>query len=241
MKKQLLYKELAKYYDLIYSWKDYKKEANKIKNLIKKYKKSDGKELLDVACGTGEHLKYLKNDFSCTGMDVNKEMLDIARKKVSAAKFKAADMMNFKLNKKFDVIICLFSSIAYLKTYKNLESAIKNLVSHLKRGGVMVIEGFITKSDFKPNHLYIDTYDGKNVKVARIGTSKIKNGLMLAEMHYLTSEKGKINYFSETHKLGLFEVNKVLKVMKKYGLKGTFIKKGLMKDRGLYIIYERQS
>ena len=31
MKKQMLYRELAKYYDLIYSWKDYKKEADKIK------------------------------------------------------------------------------------------------------------------------------------------------------------------------------------------------------------------
>ncbi len=33
-----MYKKLAKYYDLIYHWKDYEKEAYSIKNLIKKYK-----------------------------------------------------------------------------------------------------------------------------------------------------------------------------------------------------------
>lgn len=48
----MLYKELAKYYDLIYHWKNYKKETDKIKKLISRYKKSDGKALLDVACGT---------------------------------------------------------------------------------------------------------------------------------------------------------------------------------------------
>ena len=31
-----MYKKLAKYYDLIYHWKDYEKEAYSIKDLIKK-------------------------------------------------------------------------------------------------------------------------------------------------------------------------------------------------------------
>ncbi|MFX1344099.1 MAG: methyltransferase domain-containing protein, partial [Promethearchaeota archaeon] len=73
-----MYKELAKYYDLIYSWKDYRKETNKIEKLIKKYKKSDGNKLLDVACGTGKHVEYLKENFSCTGIDLNVEMINIA-------------------------------------------------------------------------------------------------------------------------------------------------------------------
>ena len=76
-----MYREIASYYDLIYSWKDYKKEAKKIKKLILKYKKSDGNELLDIACGTGKHLEYLKNTFSCMGVDINEEMINIAKKK----------------------------------------------------------------------------------------------------------------------------------------------------------------
>lgn len=39
MKKQILYRELAKYYDLVYSGKDYKKEASQIGKLILKHKK----------------------------------------------------------------------------------------------------------------------------------------------------------------------------------------------------------
>ena len=52
MKKQLLYKDLAGYYDLIYSKKNYRGASNKLIELIRKYKRSEGDELLEFACGT---------------------------------------------------------------------------------------------------------------------------------------------------------------------------------------------
>src|SRR3989339_48710 len=82
MKQEIMYKGLAKYYDLIYNWKDYKKEAGKIKKLISKYKKSGGNDLLEAGCGTGRHLKFFEDKFFCMGMDINKEMLDAANKNV---------------------------------------------------------------------------------------------------------------------------------------------------------------
>jgi ubiquinone/menaquinone biosynthesis C-methylase UbiE len=55
MKQQAIYKELAKYYDLLYPDKDYKKESDKIRQIIKRYKKTGGNDLLELACGTGRH------------------------------------------------------------------------------------------------------------------------------------------------------------------------------------------
>ena len=110
MKKQVMYREYAKVYDLIYSGKDYKKEAKEIKDLIKKNKKSKGKNLLEVACGTGKHLEYLKKDFNCTGLDLNEGMVKIARKRLpKSVKLSKGNMINFNLNKEFDIVICLFS------------------------------------------------------------------------------------------------------------------------------------
>ncbi len=60
VEKRGMYKELAKYYDLIYWRNDYKKELNTVRKLIKKYKMAEGNSLLEVACGTGKHLEYLK-------------------------------------------------------------------------------------------------------------------------------------------------------------------------------------
>ncbi|MFQ6088929.1 MAG: class I SAM-dependent DNA methyltransferase [Candidatus Methanofastidiosia archaeon] len=236
MKKQMLYRELAKYYDLIYCWKDYEKEANQIKKLISKYKKSDGNELLDVACGTGHHLKFLKDSFSCTGVDINEEILNVARKNVRGVFFKKADMITLNLNKKFDVITCLFSSIGYVKNYFNLRKTIQNFAKHLKRGGVLIIEPWFTKSVYRVGSVHMETYDGKDIKIARLNVSKIEENVSVMNMHYLIAEKNKdVKHFVDRHELGLFEIDKTLEFMKEAGFQAKFLKNGLMKDRGIYI------
>jgi len=52
----LQYGELAKYYDMIYAWKDYAKESRTLSKLIRHYKRASGSNLLDVGCGTGKHI-----------------------------------------------------------------------------------------------------------------------------------------------------------------------------------------
>lgn len=231
-----MYKELAKYYDFIYSWKDYKKEANRIYKLIKKYKNSDGNKLLDVGCGTGNHLKYFKYNFSCTGIDLNDEMVNVAKINVSDVFFTQADMINFDLNDRFDVIICLFSSIGYVKTYKNLEKTIVNFSKHLKSGGVVIIEPWFTKSTYWVGKPGMSTYDGEDIKIARINTTSLKNNLSIMEMHYIIAEKDKeVKYFVDSNELGLFEIDRFLEIMNDSGFKAEFLKDGLMKDRGLYL------
>jgi ubiquinone/menaquinone biosynthesis C-methylase UbiE len=134
--KQTLYTDLARYYDLIYSWKDYKKEAATIQRLIVKYKRSKGNDLLEVACGTGRHIQYLKDDFQVLGTDISVGMLGVARKNVKGALFKRADMVRLNLGKEFDVIICLFSSIGYVKTDANVKRTLQNFGRHLKRAAL---------------------------------------------------------------------------------------------------------
>jgi ubiquinone/menaquinone biosynthesis C-methylase UbiE len=236
MKKQVLYRELAKYYDLIYSFKDYKKEAVRIKALVSKYKKLEGKELLDVACGTGHHLEYLKDEFSCMGVDISNEILEVARKNVKGVVFKQADMTTLNLGKKFDVITCLFSSIGYVKTCKNLRRTIRNFSKHLKDGGVVLIEPWFTKSTYIPGPPHMSIYDGKDIKIARLNVSELRGNLSVMDMHYLVAERGKgVKHFVDRHELGLFEVDETLRIMKKAGLQSKFLKRGLMRERGMFV------
>jgi len=62
-----LYDRSAEFYDAIYSFKNYEKEAAKLHELIQKHKRSRGNNQLEVACGTGSHITYLKNDYTVEG------------------------------------------------------------------------------------------------------------------------------------------------------------------------------
>ncbi len=165
MKEQVLYRELAKYYDLIYSWKDYEKETSELKRLFFKYKKSAGTMLLDVACGTGHHIKHLKDKYSCTGIDVNEAILKIARKNVEDVEFIQADMTSFNLDRKFDIITCLFSSIGYVRTYQNLRKTFQNVSGHLVKGGVAFVEPWFTSEVYDVGRPSMTIYDGDDLKI----------------------------------------------------------------------------
>lgn len=236
MSKKSIFTELAKYYDLMYSWKEYKNEANKIKSLIKKHKKSNGNDLLEVACGTGKHVQYFKDSFSILATDANKGMLAIAQKNTPDVTFKLVDMIHLNLHKTFDVIICLFSSIGYVKNYKNLSKTIEGFARHLKKGGVVIIEPWYTESSYLTGLPTMTTYDGEDIKIARLCISKKRGILSVMDMHYLIAEKDKnMRHFIERHELAMFDIDKVLAIMQKNGLKANFLKNGLMKDRGLYV------
>jgi len=231
-----MYKELAKYYDLIYHWKDYEKEALRIKELIKKYQNSNVNKLLDVACGTGKHLEYFKENYSCTGIDLNEEMIDIAKVNIGDVSFIQADMIDFKLNDTYDVILCLFSSIGYVQTYENLKNTIGNFAHHLTSGGLVIIEPWFTKSTYKVGLPGMTTYEGEDIKIARLNTTKLEDNRSIMEMHYLIVERDKdVKYFVDRHEVGLFEIDTFLKIMKETGFKAEFLEDGLMKERGLYI------
>ena len=114
-----MFTESSDIYDLVYSFKNYKKEAEEITAIIK-VKRPDCKTILDIACGTAEHHKYLKDNFEIDGIDINEKFIKIARLKNLNGSYSVADMTKFDLHKKYDVVICLFSSIGYLRTFDTI-------------------------------------------------------------------------------------------------------------------------
>ena len=236
MNNQAIHGKLAKYYDKIYSYRDYLDEAVRLQNLIIKYSESGGNSLLDVACGTGLHLKYLKDDFSCVGVDASIPMLKIARKNANGVTFKEADMKSLKLGKQFDVVTCLFCSIGYVKTETNLERTIKNFSTHLKKGGLALIEPSHPDAFYIKGEPRLSTYDGKDTKIARVNVTKMRKATAVLNMHIIIADRGKeANYVVDKHELGLFGINKTLRIMKDAGLKTKYLKTGLMPGRELFI------
>jgi len=192
----------AKYYDQIYlNMKDYEKEAKIVKRIIEKFGSENRTTLLDVGCGTGEHLKHLCLDFECTGIDINRNMIRIAENKVPDARFKVASMIDSRLRERFDVITCLFSAIGHVQTFDNLAKTIKNFHYHSAEKGLVIVEPWIFKKDFIKGHIGLNVHEGVNIKLARMATSKMTKSRWIIYMHYLIGEKGEIKHFTEIHEM----------------------------------------
>jgi SAM-dependent methyltransferase len=230
-----MYSKSARYYDLIYSFKDYTTEAQKLVKIICDQGHPEGSTLLDIASGTGKHLDELKEHFSCEGMDINPDMLTIARSRHPELTFYQRDMIDFNIGKQYEIIICLFSSIGYVKTLANFNRSITCMANHLARGGILLIEPWFSSDTWyagKPHAVFIDEPD---IKLARISTSLPPiDGISILEMHYLVGDIEKTEHFCEIHELGLFETEDMLSSLRSSGLDADYHAEGLT-GRGLLI------
>ena len=236
MQRQTIFKSLAKHYDLLYSWKDYKKEVETLRGLIQTHKSSPGTDLLELACGTGKHAELLQDDFAIVAADLNEDMLRIARRRCKRVSFVRADMVSFDLGRQFDVVLCLFSSIGYVRTRPRLKKTLANFTRHLKVGGIVLIEPWWTKASYRVGAVTMTTVGNDDVKIARQSVSKIRGNISIMDMHYLIGERNKaVTHHVDRHELGLFERRDMLACMREAGLRAHFEEQGLMPDRGLYV------
>ena len=99
-------------------------------------------KILDAGCGTGNLLKILENknkNLRLRGVDISKEMLKIARKKLKNAKIElgAVEKLTFKKNY-FDYVF----SIDAFHHYYNQGLVMRNFYRVLKKNGELVIVDF---------------------------------------------------------------------------------------------------
>lgn len=230
MSKQLLYKKLAKFYDNIYptkgyAKKDYPKEVYFIESVLKR-NRVKGKKILDVACGTGTHMKSLREkDYSVTGIDINPEMLNVAKRKVKGARFLKGDMKTFDLKEKFDCITCLFTSMNYNINKQEMEKTLRNFYSHLNPKGILIFDLGVVKNDKRIFPTKFDTYNDNNIQLVRFSQhqypTEIGDFCDIFDFKFviLMKEKGKVDFFIDEHRVAGFDVFKLKELMNKMGFK----------------------
>jgi ubiquinone/menaquinone biosynthesis C-methylase UbiE len=231
-----MFSKSANLYDTIYlnMGKDYTAEAGKVHAIIEQHKQTKGNLLLDVACGTGLHIDSLRKSYQVEGLDLDQNMLELARQKFPDIVFHHANMVEFDLARQYDAITCLFSSIGYVKTIPRLNQAVGNMARHLKPGGVLLVEPWFSPEEWNTGTIHATIVDKPDLKITRMNLSRRKGRLSYFTFHYLVGTPEGIKYFTELHELGLFTENEYLNAFRKAGLEGIHDPVGL-DGRGLYI------
>ncbi len=228
------YSKLAKIYDALYSFKNYEAEAKRLHEIISEKKTSPGNALLDVACGTGTHLSFLKKYYAVEGADLTPEMLEVARVRNPEVTFHQGEMRSFDLGRRFDVVTCLFSSIGYMKSPQDLREAIINMARHLQPGGVLIIEPWLTEQTWQPGGIHALWVDKPDFKIARMNTTSSEGRMSKFEWHMLIGTPAGIEYLVQQHELFLFNEAEYIEAINAAGLDVSYDEKGLM-NRGLFI------
>jgi SAM-dependent methyltransferase len=130
----------ARFYDAVYRarGKDYSREVDQLRRLLPRGGRT--LRILDVGCGTGEHLRHLGSGAFVAGLDLDPAMLAEARRKLPAAPLFRADMRRFALRRRFDAVTCLFAAVGYLRDRAEVEQALACMAAPLREGGVLLVE-----------------------------------------------------------------------------------------------------
>lgn len=203
--------------------KDFPGQAQRIADLVRQAR-PHSRTILDVACGTGEHARYLfeVHGFDVDGIDLSPEMLAKARARCPRGRFEVADMTNFHLGRRYDGMLCMSASIAYSVTLPRLCEALACMRDHLEPGGVMVVQPYLTPDAVPPVGTREYTFEYGDHRVKRIRRSTIENRRHLVHFHYTIEGPNGTREAEEVDDFGLFTIDEMLAAFSAVGLAATY-------------------
>ena len=133
-----VYDLLAPHYDAVTG--DSVTEAAFIRGIIER-RHSQAATLLDLGCGTGSMTALLAGPYQVSGLDISPGMLAIARGKLPGrTQLYLADMTSFRLDARFDVIVCAYQGLNHLLSLDAWQRSFDCACEHLNRGGLFVFD-----------------------------------------------------------------------------------------------------
>jgi len=217
MESMKLYNELAKYYDKLNSAIDYQREVEFILHVADLFGISRKGKLLDVGCGTGNHLCLLRDYFSVAGIDANENMLNIASTKLPDVPLYKADMREMELDQLFDLIICMFGTINYNESLEELQKTILNFKKHLQPEGTVIIDMEFSKEYWLEGKTWISTFDEDGLQLVRILTSTADGDFFHYRPILFIKKNGIVDFETDYHKLRIFGMHEVEELLRNQG------------------------
>lgn len=244
MKGEAQFDAYAAFYDLLYKDKDYKGEAAYINQLITRFFAGDPKKgsLLDLACGTGKHLRQLADlgYQSLAGSDIAKAMIDVAVDK-QKGQAKPIDYFNYsfqesnKINRTFDIVISMFSAVNYITTYEDQSKTLKNVHGLLKKDGLFLFDywnGCAVTEIYSP--VKVLRKKQENAEILRISETTLdpidQHVTVKFTCNYFKGDERKAA-FEETHHLHYYYFSEMRNLLASHGFEILYVGPFMEMDR----------
>jgi len=234
----------GRYYDTIYSWRDYEDTCQTLDTLFQNRSKPP-RALLDLGCGTGTHAVLLaKRGYSVVGLDESKEMVRQAQEKANRervdARFATADIRHFQLHRTFDAAISLFATFCYLTTDEDVANTLTQVRSHLTPGGLLIFDAWCSKGSetgIKLGYRVAAEGERRAIVFSETETSAATRQVAL-RLYCLVLDKNQVvSQFRETYSLRLFAPDEVRRHLEETGFRPLEIQLR-NRDRNMDVVAE---
>lgn len=158
------YTGFAYIYDRLMQDINYDKWLKFIKDILQD-NNMNPKDVLEMGCGTGNFTRLLcQEGYNVTAFDSSEDMLAVAYNKLESYKnvqLVKQDMLDFKINKEFDMIVSVCDSINYITEYSHLVKVFNDVYSHLMPEGAFIfdINSFYKLKNVIGNNVFVEDND----------------------------------------------------------------------------------
>ena len=194
------FKAYSKYYDLLYTGKDYSAEAAYIDALIKRHAPA-AKHILELGCGTGAHAEYLaRMGYHVRGIDMSEGMIERAQRRLAKLpgdiaqhlSFSVSDIRSARLNSTYDITIALFHVMSYQNTNQDLMKVLQTAHDHLKINGSFLFDYWYGPSVLtKLPETRVKRFENDAIHVTRIAEPEIYFNRNIVDVNYAITVKDK--------------------------------------------------
>ncbi|MDP2302692.1 MAG: methyltransferase domain-containing protein [Ignavibacteria bacterium] len=137
----------SKEYLTVYKHRDNADAAKAVDLILNNINIDVTKTVLDLACGAGRHsISFAQKGFEVVGVDLSDNLLKCAKIKSDELNlqidFIKSDIRYFAINKKFDLILNLFTSFGYFDTDEENGIVFSLASKYLNEKGVFVFDYF---------------------------------------------------------------------------------------------------
>lgn len=199
------YDYLAYYYDLLLS------DDESLSIWLKEIESEPFKTVLELASGTGTMAAILKEKgYDVIASDISESMKEASKANFNG-EYKIINMINYDLNQKYDLVLCICDSINYLNE-DELDSFFKCAKNHLNPNGRLIFDmhHLDRLKEFEEEYIEEGNIEGLNYQ----WTINADNFLKTVNEHFAFYTKDGL--IQEMHSQNVFEPQMVIDKMHKY-------------------------
>ncbi|MFC1564394.1 class I SAM-dependent DNA methyltransferase [candidate division KSB1 bacterium] len=235
----LLYTGLAElYFEMYQKIFDYKKDFEFYNRYLSEF---SCRSVLEIGCGTGTLGKYLIDaGYVYTGLDLYREMVDIAARENPSGRFFMGDMRDLQLDRTFDSALITGRTFAYLVDDRDVNNTLAGIYKILNDNGKLIFDCFDTDSIFGNFKEYsehkFELNDKTVTRIDRLNRITETGSTWDWDATYIVEEGGKKREYIDKSTLRAFDQNELKQFLKL----NDFRILEVINDKILVVIAEKQ-